>query len=30
VTEFDEGGQQRWGQIIDAEVTDVFETFQRV
>ena len=30
VTEFDKGWEQGWGQVVDAEIADVFETLQRV
>jgi hypothetical protein len=30
VTEFNEGGKQRWRKVINAEIPDVFEAFQRV
>ena len=30
MTEFDKGGKQCRGQVVDAEVADILKTFQRV
>jgi hypothetical protein len=30
VTELDKGWEEGWGQVVDAEIADVFETLQRV